>query len=154
MSRGIIFITIAVAISIAIPISLYLTYPVDEYEVVEQAVKHIYSDIPQRVPRFVPGVVGYISFSEDAKFSGILIPASKGLSIIKTIKGEYVPVILMYRYRCVNDSISIVFGEELNKFLGNRFCIVIGRVFRTPRGLVIVPREIRFEGVRCTYLKH
>lgn len=151
----IIIIGLITFVAIFIPIVLYLTYPVEERDVIEHIVEKVYGDSPRQLPKFVPGVVGYVSpASREFRCRGTLVLKDKELKFILTDKGEYLPVMFLLEYRCVNDGTFIVLSSEaIAKNSNNKSISLVGYFFRTPRGPVVVPIEVNFDGIRCVYLR-
>ncbi|GEM_PF-1800482 len=142
-------------VAIATPIMLYLTYPVEEEEVIEHIIEKVYGNPPRELPRFIPGVVGYASpIDRRFRYRGTLILRDKESKFIVTDKGDYLHVTFLLEYRCINDSTSTVLSSEtIVKNSCNKSVSLVGYFFRTPRGPVIVPIEVSFNGIRCIYLR-
>ncbi|MCC6016285.1 MAG: hypothetical protein LM582_04475 [Desulfurococcaceae archaeon] len=152
--RLLIFIAILVVIvCVAIPIAFYLTYPVEE-EVVEQIVEDVYIKPPYPIPRFVPGVIGYASsIGRDFRYRGVFHVYGGDLNIITTSEGHRIHVVFLPWYRCTNNKSFILFREALAKFMDGREVVVMGLTFRTPKGLIFVPLDIKLGNTSCIYLR-
>lgn len=153
-NKSLVVIALAVLTAIAIPVVLYLTYPVDEGDVVEHVMERVYGRPPQRLPRFVPGVVGYtLPVDRRSKFKGTLI--TRGREPLIAIAGGdgLVPVIFLPKYRCINNGVLAVPGDAIINKFGNKTVDIVGYLFRTPRGPVVIPVEVGFNSTRCIYLK-
>ncbi|MEM1645567.1 MAG: hypothetical protein QXL96_06835 [Ignisphaera sp.] len=142
-------------VSIAIPVMLYLTYPVEEGDIVEHIVEKVYGNPSKQIPKFVPGVFGYISpTNRGFRCRGMLILKDKEFNFIITDRGERLLIMFLSEYRCVEDGIfTILHSETIMKNFSNKSISLVGYFFRTPRGPIIVPIEVNFDGIRCAYLR-
>lgn len=144
---------LAIGLAITIPIVLYITYPAEE-DIVEQVMEEVYENPPYPLPRFVPGVIGYGSSVErEFVYRGVFSANEKGFNIVAIDRGERVPVVLLHRYLCSGNTSSPLPREALLSRLNNRAVVVKGIIFRTPKGVVLIPLEIRFNNISCVYLR-
>jgi hypothetical protein len=149
----IVVMVLVTAISVAIPIILYLTYPT-EGEVVEQVVENIYKNPLYQFPRFVPGVIGCgSSVNRELGYRGIFHVYGGNFNIVVTDRGQHVYIVLLPWYRCANGRSFIIPRESLVKYMDKKEVVVIGSTFRTPKGLIFVPLEIKLENISCVYLR-
>ncbi|MEM1541144.1 MAG: hypothetical protein QW101_00360 [Ignisphaera sp.] len=149
----IVMISVAsVLIVLSIPLVIYLTYPIDQQEPVEQIVEDAfqYLSIPRPPPRFVHGVYGYTALRGSRNIiRGFFMWRDSRVGVF-VVDGDLVSTVFMSRYRSLAEE-KCIDGEELARYMNGTKVVAIGYLFRTPRGLTFIPIEVHMNGMRFVY---
>lgn len=86
--KKIVFI-IVIALAIVIPISTYIAYPsIDDPKPVEKVIDYVYNDMHKPLPRFIPGIIGYV-FVHDINRHSIALSLRSSRWILKSNDIEF-----------------------------------------------------------------
>ncbi|MEM0371812.1 MAG: hypothetical protein QXK54_05455 [Ignisphaera sp.] len=151
---AIVMLSIAsVLIVLSIPLAVYLTYPIDQQEPVEQIVEDAfqYLSIPRPPPRFIHGVYGYTALrGSRIMIKGFFMWRDSKVGVL-VVNGDLVPTMFMSRYKSLDEE-KYIDGEELARYMNGTKVVSIGYLFRTPRGLMFIPVEVYMDSIRFVYI--
>ncbi len=138
--RLIAIIAAALLLAILPPAIVYSTYP----ETADVYIKTYYPDYIEK-PGFVVGVWGCRTLEgENYRVIGVLRITHGFMGYIETPRGRSIAVML---HGCWSSQFGeIMPGMQLARIVNGRQVVVVGEVYRTPHGPVLVPTKITIKG--------